>query len=421
MTSESYGNKMRIAHVSPRYLPSQLRGGEQYVRILCEQLARQEETTILTSNSTDLEGNVGAIGNYYLRERSAIINNVNVIRFPVLPLLSYGLKKIERRFKFLAQDYVRFAPLDYARIVGWGPFTPAMCQYISSSKYDFVHATIWPTTTLYLSFRACKRAGIPFAVTPFYHYRLSSFTQSCVLRKMLPFCTSIIAVTEGERRELLKIGAPPERTFVIPLAIDLPDLIGDGGRFRRKHGLEGKFIVLTSPWVAKGAVDVLLAIRNLSEKYRNLALVTFGEPDKEYLSALTSAKHSDLTVVNLGWIYGQEKTDVFAGSDVLAMPSTADAFGVVYLEAWGSGKPVIGAKDTAVEYIIKDEDDGFLVKVHDIQSLETKLAALIDDPARAIKMGQNGNRRIKTEFTPANMTRLFRDALTKSLELGIPH
>jgi glycosyltransferase involved in cell wall biosynthesis len=412
---------MHVAHVSPRYLPSQLRGGEQYVRILCEQLAKHEETTVITSNSTSLEGNVGALGKFYLKEKKATINNVKVIRFPILPLLSYGLKKIERRFKFLSQDYVKYAPLDYARVLGWGPFTPAMYSYISFSHYDFVHAIIWPTTTLYLSFRACRRAKIPFAITPFYHYRLNVFTQSIVFRRMLPFCTAIIAVTEGERKELVKIGAPPERTFVVPLALDSSNLTGDGTQFRKKHGLEGKFVVLASPWVAKGAVDVLLSLKHLSKKYSNLALVTFGEPDREYLSVLSSARPLNFAVINLGWIYGQTKNDAFAASDVLAMPSTADAFGVVYLEAWASGKPVIGAKNTAVEYIIKNGNDGFLVEMHDMQGLETKLAALIEDPERAIKMGQNGKNRVKTEFAPASMTRLFKEALAKSLEFGIPH
>jgi glycosyltransferase involved in cell wall biosynthesis len=412
---------MHIAHVTPRYLPSQLRGGEQYIRILCEQLAQQEETTVLTSNSIDLEGNAGAIGNYYLKEKSAIINNVKVTRFPVVPLLSYSLRKIERRFRLISKNWIQYPPLDDVHILGWGPFTPAIYPYITSSKFDFVHATIWPTTTLYMSFKACKRAKIPYAVTPFYHYRLSMFNQSSVLRQILPSCTAIIAVTEGERDELIKIGAPPKRTFVVPLALEPSNLSGNRELFRKKYGLQGKVVVLASPWVGKGANDVLLALKQLSRKYSNLAMVTFGEPDPEYLSMLTSAKPLNFKVINLGWIYGQTKEDTFAGADIFAMPSTSDAFGMVYLELWAYGKPVIGARNTALECIIKDGHDGFLVEMHDINELESKLEELAKDSELATRMGQNGKEKVRTKYTPANMAGLFKEALTKSLELGLPY
>ena len=238
---------------------------------------------------------------------------------------------------------------------------------------------------------------------------------------MLPFCTAIIAVTEGERKELLKIGAPSDRTFVIPLSLEPSNYTGNGDNLRKKYGLEGKFVVLATPWVDKGAVDVLIALKHLSKKYANLALLTFGEPDIEYLKALSSSKPLGFTAINLGWIYGQTKSDAFAASDVLAMPSTADAFGMVYLELWDCKKPVIGAKNTAAEHIIKDGSDGFLVEMHDVEELEKKLEKLIENPELASKMGQNGKHRVETEFTPAVMTRLFKEALEKSLELGIPY
>ncbi len=412
---------MHIAHVSPRYVPAELRGGEQYIRILCEQSAKQEKTIVLTSNANDLRGNLGLSGNFYLTERTARINGVDVLRFPVIPRVSYVLKKMERGFRLLSSDWMRYAPFDYAHLLGWGPLTPSMYLHLTKSDYDFVHATIWPTTTLFLAFRACQKAKIPFAITPFYHYRLKEFTQSAAIRRILPLCTAVIAVTDGERKELLRVGARAERTFVVPLALDTTTGKGNGDRFRKKHSLEGKFVVFANPWMGKGIGDVVLALKKLSKRFVNIALVTFGEPDEEYLSLLSSQQPLGFKVVNLGWIYGQDKYDMFAGSDVLALPSIQDAFGMVYLEAWASGKPVIGAKKTAVEDIIKDGEDGFLVEFHNVQELESKLAILMEDPETPRRMGMQGKARIETEFTPDNMTRLFKQALTKSLDIGLPY
>jgi glycosyltransferase involved in cell wall biosynthesis len=296
---------MHVAHVSPRYLPAQLRGGEQYVRMLCEQQAKFEKTTVLTSNAINIRGNEGRAGDYYTKEKRAAINGVDIIRFPVAPRISQGLNTIVKGFKRLSPDWLRYEPLDYIRVLGWGPLTPSMYSYILTANFDFVHAAIWPTTTLFTSFLACKKTKIPFAITPFYHYRLREFTQSSLLRKILPSCTAIIAVTEGERKELLKIGGRPERTFVVPLSIDAPGSQSNPETFRKKYRLEGKFVILTHPWIGKGAGDVVLAVKQLSKKFPNLAIVTFGEPDKEYLRILSSLSPLGFTALNLGWIYGK--------------------------------------------------------------------------------------------------------------------
>jgi len=413
---------MYISHISPRYLPSQLRGGEQYIRILCEQLANRDETNVLTSNSTnDRTGNLGIPGRHYLKEKTATINGVKVIRFPVLPLTSYALKIIERRFRSLFQDYIRYEPLDYLHIFGWGPFTPSMYSCITSSNYDFVHAAIWPTTTLFLSFYACKKARIPFVMTPFYHYRVREFTLSPIFRRVLRCSTAIIAATNRERIELQKIGAPPERTFVVPLALDVSSISpGNRSLFRQKYGLDGKFVVLTHPWAVKGGIDVLLALKQLSKNFSNLALVTFGNPDKEYLRVLSSITPLNFLLINLGWVYGQNKYDAYAASDVFAMPSISDAFGMVYLEAWASGKPILGAKNTAAADIIKHGQDGFLVERNDINDLKSKLSTFIQKPELADEMGQRGKKRVEQEFSPLKMSDLFKEALTKSLKLGLP-
>jgi glycosyltransferase involved in cell wall biosynthesis len=412
---------MHKAHVSPRYVPAELRGGEQFIRILSEHAAKDEETTVLTSNANDLRGNLGLHGDYYFKEKTATIKGVRVIRFPVMPEVSHALKRAEPMLRFLSADWRRYPPLDNIHVLGWGPFTPSMKLHIEFSNYDLVHAAIWPTTTLFVSFLACKKANIPFVITPFYHYRLKEFTHSGALRKMLPFCSAVIAVTEGERIALLKIGAHPERTFVVPLALDLSPNLENGAKFREKHDLEGKFIVFANPWMGKGIGDVLVALKKLSKEFHNLALVTFGQPDPEYLNLVSQLTPLGFTILNLGWIYGQEKFDMFAGSDLLALPSISDAFGMVYLEAWAAGKPVIGAKQTAVEFIIKDGKDGFLVEVKDVHNLALKIKQLLENPKMRIKMGENGRNRVREEFTPARMTHIFNRALKKSLELGLPY
>jgi glycosyltransferase involved in cell wall biosynthesis len=48
-------------------------------------------------------------------------------------------------------------------------------------------------------------------------------------------------------------------------------------------------------------------------------------------------------VVQLGHIDDADREDAYAGCDVFCLPSSAEAFGLVVLEAWGYGKPVVAS------------------------------------------------------------------------------
>jgi glycosyltransferase involved in cell wall biosynthesis len=390
--------------------------------MLCEQQAKANEITVLTSNSKDYPaGNMGRPGDHYIKKRTETIEGVRVVRFPIMPLVASVLTKMQHGVRSVLANSLRYEPVDYMRIFGWGPITPTMYYYIARSDYDFVHAAIWPTTTLFLAFQACKNYKIPFVITPFYHYLASDFTCSSVFRRMLPWCTTVIAVTNSERRELIKIGASPKRTFVVPLSLDVSSVsFGNRDRFRRKYDLEGRFVVLTHPWPGKGGVVVLQGLKLLSKNLSNLALVTFGEPEKKFMQALASNAPLSFPVINLGWVYGEAKWDAYAGSDVFAMPSASDAFGMAYLEAWASGKPVLAARNTCAQDIIKNGKDGFLVDRNSVNDVSVKLSVFARNPSLAEQMGYAGKARVERSFTPSRMSNLFSDAVDESLKLGLP-
>ena len=55
--------------------------------------------------------------------------------------------------------------------------------------------------------------------------------------------------------------------------------------------------------------------------------------------------------------------------DLLALPSIEDSFGMVMIEAWMCGKPVIGADIASTRCIIDDGINGWLVKPFDPATL----------------------------------------------------
>ena len=96
---------------------------------------------------------------------------------------------------------------------------------------------------------------------------------------------------------------------------------------------------------------------------------------------------------------GQDKRDLFAATTALAVPSRIDSFGIVYLEAWACGKPVIGARAGGVPDVIADGEDGLLVPYGDVPALAQAIARLSDDAALAAQMGARGRAKVERSYT----------------------
>jgi glycosyltransferase involved in cell wall biosynthesis len=81
------------------------------------------------------------------------------------------------------------------------------------------------------------------------------------------------------------------------------------------------------------------------------------------------------------------------------LPSSGEAFGIVYLEAWIAGKPVVGLDLPAVATVIEDGVDGWLVPVDDSMALATVLGRWVDAPHLAREMGAHGRAKVLNRFT----------------------
>jgi glycosyltransferase involved in cell wall biosynthesis len=90
---------------------------------------------------------------------------------------------------------------------------------------------------------------------------------------------------------------------------------------------------------------------------------------------------------------------LYARSALFALPSGAEGFGLVYLEAMTNRLACIGSHQDAASEIIVDGVTGRLVDQQNITDLADAVATLLLDEARRRAMGQAGYARATTEFT----------------------
>jgi glycosyltransferase involved in cell wall biosynthesis len=83
----------------------------------------------------------------------------------------------------------------------------------------------------------------------------------------------------------------------------------------------------------------------------------------------------------------------------LLLPSTGEAFGIVFLEAWAVGKPVIGARAGAIPWVIREEQDGLLVAPGNVTETAASIERLIGNPEMGRRLGANGYAKVQAQYT----------------------
>ena len=96
-----------------------------------------------------------------------------------------------------------------------------------------------------------------------------------------------------------------------------------------------------------------------------------------------------------------------------AMPSRAEGFGLVYLEAMLRRLPCIGSIHDAAGEIIVDGETGYLVDQDDVNDLAAKIVRLLGDPGLRARLGCNGWERLQRQFSFAQFHSRIADLLDK--------
>jgi glycosyltransferase involved in cell wall biosynthesis len=94
-----------------------------------------------------------------------------------------------------------------------------------------------------------------------------------------------------------------------------------------------------------------------------------------------------------------EKPAIFATCDLLVFPSGHESFGIVLLEAWAAGKPVIGSRVGAIPSVVDEGQDGLLIRHRNVGDLTAAIQTLLSRPELRRQMGESGRQKVQQRYT----------------------
>lgn len=387
---------MRLLHVSHQYRPA-IGGSEQYISHLSEELAqRGHDVSVYTSRSRD-----------YRTWRSEVpaaeeVSGVHVRRFRSLVrgprtwrLLDYGLRHYwPRRSR-------RYEPAIW---LGNGPVCPGLFWAVLRQlpRFDLVHLNQLHYAHSATAYLAARRRGVPLVITPHLHIEQPMTYDVGYMLSVLRGCEHVITVSPVEREFLLSLGFDPQRVTTAGNGIYLaPFSRYDRHSARQQLSLPDDAFVLLflgRKTEYKGLDVTLEAFAALQDRYPQLHMLAVG-PETEHSQALW-ARYAELPrLSNHGTVSDETRLAALSACDCLVMPSTGEAFGIVYLETWAAGKPVIGARTRAVSSVIRDGRDGYLVAPGQAGEVAERLVRWIESPDLARQMGKRGRGKVESRYT----------------------
>lgn len=310
-----------------------------------------------------------------------------------------------------AEFLVRFTRLHFA-------VTTAVCAIFRSNLFIICHVNLIPLAAFVRVFRPKLPIllfvhGIEVWLQP--GQRAKHWYESFCLRSLTKI-SSVSAYTARRMAEDFEL--PFEKFALLPNAVD--PLADEPGRRKREPATILTVNRIDYPDRGKNADQMIRAVAQLRQSVPGLKYVIIGDGGlKSELEALAREMGVADIVEFRGWVGAAELRAAYGEATVFAMPSSKEGFGIVYLEAWQRGVPVICSKDGASSEIVSDGIDGFVVDPADIAMIAERLRDLLLRPELAKAMGENGRRKVEERYLDAtfrgNLNALV-DELEKSTQ-----
>lgn len=231
-------------------------------------------------------------------------------------------------------------------------------------------------------------------------------------RRVLQDASAIFCVSRTEQQMLQK-QMPHKRILWTPNTVDLARYqVGCGSRFRSQHGVpEGAKLILNVARVdeQKNQLATVEVFERVASRVADLWLVLAGPPTNvdyaERLRRRIAASQLANRILYLGNVESasQELVDMYKASDVFLLNSLHEPFGIVLLEAWAAGLPVVAPRVGGIPSFVEHGRTGLLFDSGDLESAVHHTQAVLSRTALSVGLTEQASIRV-TEFDESSAT-----------------
>lgn len=213
-----------------------------------------------------------------------------------------------------------------------------------------------------------------------------------LIKKLFSKTDKVIVLTEGWKNIWDKI-VSDDIICVLPNGTKIEKF------FEKKYCIDGKLNVLFLGNISdfKGIYELIDAIDILQRKNISINLKIAGGGDIIKCNEYVNRKNLHKYVHLLGWVDEIQKKELLISSDVLALPSHFESFGIAAIEGMACKLPVVCGDRGFTKEVIINEKTGFVAKTGDSQDIANKIELLTKKATLEI-MGNNAYNHVKNNY-----------------------
>ena len=270
--------------------------------------------------------------------------------------------------------------------------SPALIDYLRSHKDDYTAFVFIPYMfgTTYHGVQAVPEKAV---LIPCFHDE--GYAHFRRFKEVFPRAAGMIYNARPEQvlaEELYGFSKSGTREILMGIGMDTA-IAGDAARFREKFGISAPFLLYAGRKDEGKNVHTLL--RYFGELHKrqqtDLRLVLIGG------GSIAIPPEAAPYVDDLGFVDVQDKYDACAAAVLLCQPSKNESFSLVIMESWLCGRPVLVHAGCPVTRDFASSSNGGLY-FSDYFEFEGTVRYLLDHPAIADQMGENGRRYVREHF-----------------------
>jgi len=226
-------------------------------------------------------------------------------------------------------------------------------------------------------------------------------------RRVLDDAAAILCVGAAEL-EAVRKKFPGKRVEAMPNGVDTSRFAsGDGSRFRRLQSIPAnRKVVLTVGRIdpQKNQILAVNVLRHTIDEGVDAHLVLIGAvTNQEYLQQVeTEVKRLALTdrVTIIPGIASDSQTlvDAYHAADIFLLPSRHEPFGIVALEAWAAGKPVVASRIGGIPSFVEDGADGLLFTSGESCEAAAHVISVLNSPQLSDRLAGAGRSKAHASY-----------------------
>ena len=237
---------------------------------------------------------------------------------------------------------------------------------------DIIHAqsSLWGgISAAYIS----EKYNIPLVITEHSSVERGPYVKNSYvpfIRDSYKKAKKVITVGNGLKNEIQALSGRND----IEVIGNLVDL----SKFTIKKRIQNEKFIFFSLAFLEGEKGFDTLIKAFAKKFKDKEAMLYIGGDgsqRAWLEALAQENGVKKQIIFLGALSRDDVAKWMNKCDCFVLPSRYETFGVVYIEALASGRPVIGALNGGAEDIINNLN-GYLVPIDDIDKLAEKMLEL---------------------------------------------